>query len=131
MPNARFVMLAAAAALVLACAGDNAIGPNDLQVTNVPDDFEFHASNLATVTQRLTYTWQNSGTTATVDQASAITAGIVTVTIKDGSNIQVYDRDQKNTGSFDTVTGTAGSWNIQVVLSGASGTVSFHIQKKP
>jgi hypothetical protein len=133
MRLARFATLVAAGAVLalVACNGDNAIGPNEFQVSNTPDDFSWQAGNLNNVTQRFTYTWQNSGTVATVNQTSAITAGTVTLTIKDASDIQVYAADQKNGGAFDTLLGTTGPWTIQLFISGASGTVSFGVQKKP
>jgi hypothetical protein len=133
MHHTRSATLAAAglALLLAACAGDNSVGPgNQLEVTNVPDSFQWQVSNLSNVTQRFTYTWQNTGVIATVNQASAITAGVVTVTIRDGSGIEVFVGNQTNTGTFDTGLGTTGSWTIEVVLSGASGTVNFRVDKK-
>jgi len=132
MHHTRSATLAAAGlALLAACAGDNSVGPgNQLEVTNVPDSFQWQVSNLSNVTQRFTYTWQNTGVIATVNQASAITAGVVTVTIRDGSGIEVFVGNQTNTGTFDTGLGTTGSWTIEVVLSGASGTVNFRVDKK-
>ncbi len=114
-----------------ACGGGNVIGPdNQLQVTNAADNFQWQASNLSNVTQTLSYTWQNSGTLAHVDNSSSITGGTATLTITDAGSTQVYSGSLAS-ASTDTGAGTAGSWKIEVKLSGVTGTLNFRVQKKP
>ena len=111
---------------LLSCADANLIGPaNALEIANTPDAFEWQVSVLENVTQTLTYTWQNSGTTANVDQSSSITAGTASVTITDADGMQVYSSSLGQDGTFTTDAGTAGGWTIEVVLSGVDGTLNF------
>ncbi len=72
----RFVGASLAGAILLACGGATLIGPeNELQVSNDTDRFEWQASMLENVTQTLSYKWQNTATSANIDQSSSITSG--------------------------------------------------------
>ena len=128
----RLHRLAAALLLVgvAACDSGNVIGPeNEPEVTNVADNFQWQVSNLNNVTQTLTYTWQNTGTMANVDQATSPSGGSATLTIRDADGAQVYSRGLSENGTFQTDTGTSGSWTIVAELSGADGTFNFRVQK--
>jgi len=128
----RLHRLAAALLLVgvAACDSGNVIGPeNEPEVTNVADNFQWQVSNLSNVTQTLTYTWQNTGTVANVDQATSPSGGSATLTIRDADGTQVYGRGLSENGTFQTDTGPSGSWTIVVELSGADGTFNFRVQK--
>ncbi|MDH3497072.1 MAG: hypothetical protein OER21_09925 [Gemmatimonadota bacterium] len=115
---------------VAACDSGSVIGPdNQLQVTNATDNFQLQASALDNVSQTLTYTWQNTGTSANINQSGTLTAGSATLTIEDDAGTQVYSRSLGETGTFQTTAGTAGVWTIRVVLSGMSGTLNFRAQK--
>ena len=85
--------------------------------------------SLDNVTQTLTYNWQNTGTSANVNQATSPSGGSATLTISDADGTQVYSRNLSETGTFQTDAGAAGSWTIVVELSGASGTFNFRVQK--
>lgn len=115
---------------VAACDGGSVIGPaNQLQVTNATDNFQLQASALDNVSQTLTYTWQNTGTSANINQSGTLTAGSAVLTIEDDAGTQVYSRSLGETGTFQTTAGTAGVWTIRVVLSGMSGALNFRAQK--
>src|SRR5512134_1673430 len=79
-------------AFTYGCDGDsNPIAPsNQPEVANAPDTFQFQASNVARTTQTLTYSWTNTGSVADVNQSGQITSGEAVLTIRDGSNAQVY-----------------------------------------
>jgi hypothetical protein len=51
-------------------------------VTNATDDFQFQVSDLKDVTQTLTCSWSNTGDSANVNQASSLTGGSATLTIR-------------------------------------------------
>ena len=124
----------AALVLVLAAYGcgsaNNPIGPsNQPEVANAPDTFQFQASNLTRTTQTLGYSWTNTGSLADVNQSGQVTSGEAVLTIRDGSNMQVYSRDLKNTGTFITSAGATGSWRIEVRLTDVTGTLNFRVQK--
>lgn len=113
------------------CAADgNLIGPeNQLEVSNTPDSFEWQVSALSAVTQTLTYTWANGGTTANVNQSSSLGSGSADLRITDADGMEVYSRSLASNGTFQTGTGTAGDWTVTVALSKANGTLNFRLQK--
>ena len=119
-------------AFTYGCDGDsNPIAPsNQPEVGNAPDTFQFQASNVARTTQTLTYSWTNTGSVADVNQSGQITSGEAVLTIRDGSNAQVYSRDLKSTGTFTTSSGATGPWRIEVRLTEVTGTLNFRVQKR-
>ncbi len=127
----RCLLMALLVGLV-ACDGDNAIGPrNHLEVTNATDDFQFQVSNLRNVTQALTYDWSNTGDSANVNQASVVTGGTATVTIRGPGGATLYQSSLANNGTFHSQLGTPGTWRIEVVLVDADGTLNFRVQRAP
>lgn len=124
--------LAVAFALSAGCSSDNVIGPNNqLQVTNTADDFQFQVSNLNNVTQTLTYNWSNTGDSANVNQASSLTGGSATLTIRGPTGTVLYQSGLQNNGTFHSLKGTTGTWQIQVELSKSDGALNFRVQKAP
>lgn len=114
------------------CSSDNVIGPgNQLQVTNAPDDFQFQVSNLSNVTQTLIYDWSNTGDSANVNQASSLTGGSAALTIRGPTGTLLYQSGLESNGTFHTVKDASGTWQIQVVMSKADGTLNFRVQKAP
>ena len=119
-------------ALLVASCGDNAnpIGPsNQPEIANNRDNFQFQASNLSRTTQTLTYTWENTGATANVNQSGQVSSGTATLIIRQPSGAEVYSRDLSSTGTFTTSTGAPGNWRIEVRLSNVTGTLNFRVQK--
>ncbi len=128
---ALFAALAVFAALAGCGSGNSALNPLfQPQVGNAPDNFQFQSTGVSNVTQTLTYTWQNTGIAATVNQATTITAGQAILTIRDANGVQVYMADLLNNGTFDTGTGQTGNWTIVLTLTNYSGTLNFRVQKK-
>jgi hypothetical protein len=122
--------LIAGAAIVGGCGGNNPIGPsNQPEVANNRDNFQFQASNLQGTSQTLTYTWENTGTAANVNQSGQISSGAARLTLRDGSGAEVYTRSLTETGTFVTAAGIAGNWRIEVRLDDVTGTLNFRAQK--
>ena len=99
------------------------------QIVNQTDNFSLQATNVTGVTQTLPYTWQNTGTSANVNQATQLTGGSATLTILDASNQQVYSNSLTANGTFPTLSGTTGGWTIRLVLNDFRGTINFRVQK--
>jgi hypothetical protein len=119
-------------ALLAACSSTNTIGPgNQLQVGNLTDDFQFQVTALSNVSQTLTYTWANTGDSANVNQASSLTGGSATLTIRGPTGTLLYQTGLQNNGTYHTQKGTVGNWQIQVVLDKAGGALNFRVQKAP
>lgn len=118
------------ALLVAGCDGDNLIGPdNALEVNNATDTFQWQVSALSSVTQTLTYTWENTGTTANVNQSASLTAGSAMLRVADAQGVEVYARSLGENGTFQTSEGSEGSWTVTVKLSEANGTFNFRLEK--
>lgn len=118
--------------VVLSACGSSSTGPLapfQPQINNAPDNFQFQATGVTNVTWTFTYTWSNSGTAASVNQATTITAGTATVTILDANSTQVYTKDLSANGTFTTSAGVTGNWTIKVVFTNYSGTPNFRVQK--
>lgn len=119
-------------ATVAGCGGGgSALNPQfQPQVTNQADNFQFQTTGITNITQTLQYTWQDSGTLASINQACSITGGTATLTILDANGTQVYSASLAANGTFTTSpAGVAGNWTIKVVLSNVSGTLNFRVQK--
>ncbi len=117
-------------ALALAACGDDTLAPFQPEIGNSADTFQFQVTALTNVTTTVEYPWQNTGTSANVNQSTSLTAGAASVTITDASGATVYSKALTDNGTFQTSAGQAGSWRIRVVLQGASGAVNFRVQKR-
>jgi len=114
-----------------ACDSANLIGPdNQLEVNTAADNFQFQVSALDNVSEDLSYTWENTGTQATVDISQAITGGTALLTITDAAGTVVLQDDIGNNNDTDTSVGVAGTWSIDIDLAGATGTINFRVQRK-
>ncbi|MBT8208018.1 MAG: hypothetical protein KJO18_07085 [Acidimicrobiia bacterium] len=113
-----------------ACGGNNVIGPeNQLEVTNVPDSFEWQVTALDNVSQTFTYAWGNTGTAANVNQSSALASGTASLRITDAGGVEVYSRSLSEDGTFVTGSGMAGTWTVTVTLEDVDGTLNFRLEK--
>lgn len=118
--------------LLLTGCGDSpaGIGPeNQLEVTNALDQFQFQLTALNDVSDRRGYDWENTGTQATIDISEAITDGSAILTILDAAGTVMYEADIAEDGDATTAVGMPGTWRIEVVLSGTTGTFNFRVQK--
>ena len=131
MKTLRMLALSAALmAAVAACGDSNVIGPdNQLEVTNAQDNFQLQVSALDEVSQTLEYSWQNTGTQATIDVSQAITSGTAILTLTDADGTVVYQEDLADDSDGQTLVGVAGAWGIRLVLDGVNGTFNFRAQR--
>ena len=119
-----------ALAVALGCSSSSGPGIQP-EITNVTDNFQYQVSAVDGYTGTLTYYWQHTGTVASVNQATTVTAGTMTLVIRDANNVEVYNQSLATNGTLDTSAGSAGQWRIIVTYTNASGTVNFRVQKKP
>jgi len=100
------------------------------QVSNATDTFAFQSTGVTGVTQVLHYAWQTTGTLASINQATTLTAGTAAVTISDANGKVVYTGNLASNGTFPSATGAGpGTWTIDVALNNYSGTLNFRVQK--
>ena len=109
--------------------GDDSSPGKDLQVSNQVDTFQFQVTDTKNYSHTYSYTWSNTGTLASVNQACSISGGDATLIIKDASGTTVYTKSLKANGTFPTLTGTTGNWTISVHAADVSGTLNFRVQK--
>jgi len=115
----------------LGCGSDPA--PTSLssfqpEIINAQDSFQFQATGLTGVTTTVTYTWDNTGTQATVNHSSAITAGTTLMELLDDSGVMVYSDSLKASANEPTAAGVAGTWTVRVTLTGVRGTLNFRAE---
>ncbi len=118
--------------ILISCSEEtNTLSPAfEPEIINNTDSFEFQATGVDNVSQTLTYTWENTGTQANINQASNITSGSATLKIEDANGDVVYQKDLKENGSFTSVFGFSGDWKITVTLSKMSGDINFRVEKR-
>lgn len=120
----------AAGALILAACGDSTTAPGtNPEIINTVDNFQYQVSDIQQFSGTQTYSWQNSGTTATVNQSASIASGSATLVLKDANGVQVYSRSLADNGTFTSAAGAAGVWTVRVVYSSVSATVNFRLDK--
>ena len=120
------------AGMFAGCGGGNSALNSQFQpqVANQQDNFQFQSTGVQNVTQTLTYTWQNTGTAASINQACTAAPGTAFLHLLDAGGNSVYSADLAANGTFSSITGTAGTWTIRVVLTNVNGTLNFRVQKK-
>ena len=128
-PLSRLVLAPIALALGLASCQDNPLAPFEPEVLNTVDSFELQATDVTHVNSTLSYSWENTGTAANVNQATVLSAGSAMLLLRDASGTTVYQKDLRENGSFPSATGTPGTWTIEVQLSDCSGTLNFRSEK--
>jgi hypothetical protein len=120
----------AVGALVVTGCGSSPTSPGvNPEVANLTDTFQFQVTSMTNYTRTLTYSWENTGTVANVDQSCAITAGAGTLTLLDANGTQVYQRSLSLGGSAPSDPGVAGTWTIRVSFAETDGTINFRAQK--
>lgn len=127
----RWITVAVVAAALTACNDSSTSPGREPQVVNATDNFQYQISDIRGFTGSHVYSWQNTGTTAKINQATAITSGAVTLVLRDASGTQVYSRSLADNGTFASNAGVAGQWTIVVTYTSASATVNFRVDKAP
>lgn len=130
MKYRRAKTLVGLVALFAACSSGNVTGPeNQPEIVNNTDSFEFQVTGLDNVSETLSYTWQNTGAQANVNRSSSVSHGTGTLIVRDAEGTEVFRGDLGENSTVATSSGVAGTWQIQVVLSGVSGTLNFRLEK--
>lgn len=120
-----FLSLLVLAGLPLVGCNDDPFAPYEPEIANVADSFSLQATGVEGVSLTRDYAWQNTGTTANVNQATTVTKGTATLRILDDAGVQVYSKNLATNGTATTSAGQAGMWTIRIILTDYSGTVNF------
>jgi hypothetical protein len=113
----------------LSACGSDPLGPFQPQISNVADNFQLQATNVANVTTTVNYPWTNSGTQATINHSTVTSAGTTLLVIKDGVGATVYSKALSPSLNEPTIVGQAGTWSVQLTITNYSGTLNFRAQK--
>lgn len=129
----RLVILAGFSAIAMGLACGNSTGPLapfQPQISNLTDNFQLQATGVTNATWTYNYRWQNTGDSATINQATTVSGGSAVVTIQDSTGKQLYSQSLTANGTFGMVKGIHGRWYVEVQFTNYSGTVNFRVQKQ-
>lgn len=104
---------------------------NDPQVVNTPERFEFSATDLRNVHDRLTWTWANSAPKAALRHDSFIHHGYGILIIHDAAGQMVDSTLLELNLEAETRAGTPGNWTLELILASARGRADFTLTPKP
>jgi hypothetical protein len=114
-------------ATATAC-GSDPLAPFEPQISNAAGNFQLQATNVASVTTTLTYSWANSGTRATINHSTVTSAGTTLLVIRDGAGVTVYSKALSPSLNEPTAVGQAGTWSVQLTTTNYSGDLNFRAQ---
>jgi hypothetical protein len=128
-PHLIIAVFAATALVMIGCSDKNPIAPFQPEVINNADAFQFQITKARNVSTTLNYSWTNSGTRATINHSTALTAGSAVVTVYDANNQQVYTRGLLASGTEQSTVGVTGAWRIKIVFADFDGAANFRVEK--
>lgn len=127
----RMLALFAALTVMTACSDSTApLAMFEPEVTNATDSFQLQATNVDGVGTTVQYSWENTGSQASIDHSTTTADGVASLVIRDAVGSIVYERALSPSLNEDSASGETGTWTITVVLSEYSGTLNFRAQKK-
>ena len=126
----KVLFLAFLLSILFAGCTESALAPQfEPEVSNKTDSFEFQASGLTGITETLKYNWSNTGVKANINQSTTTSGGTATLVLRDVSNLEVYNRNLSENGTFFSQEGQTGTWEIVIVLNDFHGTINFRVEK--
>jgi hypothetical protein len=120
--------------LVLGCLDSivREVAPeNDPVVVNTPQQFQFTATDLRNVNDKLTFVWPNSGTKAALHHDSFIHHGYGILVINDAAGQMVDSTLLELDLDTETGIGTPGNWTLTLIFASARGRVDFTLTPEP
>jgi len=118
--------------MLCACGSDptDPLATFEPQVSNAADNFQLQATDVTHVGTVVQYSWQNTGTQASVDHSTTTSGGGAALIIRDAGGATVYNSTLVSSLNEDTLSGATGTWTILLTLNDYSGTLNFRVQKK-
>lgn len=129
LASPRSLGLAAILGAGLIACSSNPLEPFQPEISNATDNFALQATAVAGVTSTQTYSWNNTGTRATVNHSTTTSAGTAQLTIRDATGTVVYTRVLVPSLNEPTAQGMPGTWSIVLTMTTYSGTLNFRTQK--
>ena len=129
IPNRSIARTLAVLGLFAVASCNDPLSPFQPELANATDNFQLQATGVTSVTATKTYSWVNTGTRASINHSTTTSAGSAQLTIRDAAGVTVYDKALAPSLNEATATGSAGTWTVQLRLTGYSGTLNFRAQK--
>ncbi len=125
-------LIVVALLMLSACGSDptDPLADFEPQVNNATDSFQLQASDVTDVGAVLQYSWENTGSLASVDHSTTTAGGGAGLVIRDADDTIVYEQGLAPSLNEDTAAGSPGTWTITLGLTDYSGTLNFRVQKK-
>ena len=120
--------LASLALVGAGCSDKNPLAAFEPEIVNTADNFQFQATGVTNVSTVLTYSWENSGTRATIDHSSAVADGTTRLQILDADGVEVYSDSLRASVQHESAAGQAGTWTVRVTLQNVDGTLNFRAE---
>lgn len=128
-PVSLVSQFARVALLLSFVACSDPLAPFQPEVTSATDNFQLQATGVTNLTTTRTYSWSNTGSRATINHSTTIGGGAARLVVRDAAGAVVYDRALAPSLNEPTTAGTAGTWKVELHLTGYSGTLNFRAQK--
>jgi hypothetical protein len=104
---------------------------NNPQVVNTPEKFQFTATDLRNVNDRVSTVWTNSAPKAKLIHDSFIHHGYGVLVITDAAGVTVDSTLLELNLEAETRPGVPGNWTLTLIFAGARGRVNFTLTPEP
>jgi len=104
---------------------------NEPQIVNTAEKFQFIATDLRNVNDRVSTVWANSAPKAKLIHDSFIHHGYGVLVITDGAGVTVDSTLLELNLEAETRVGVPGNWTLTLILAGARGRVNFTLTPEP
>lgn len=129
----RFTVLLVLAAILMTAgcsnSGRNPLAAFEPEIITTADAFQFQVTDASSVSTTVSYSWENTGTRATVNHSTVTNRGSATVYVLDADSVQVYTAGLVSSLNETTLDGAAGTWTVRVVFADYSGTANFRVER--
>lgn len=124
-------MILVAGPLLVGCGDDDPPTSPGIQpeIVNTTDNFQYQVTAVVDYSGTDSYTWENTGTQATINQSTTVSLGSATLVLLDADGTMVYSRSLAENGTFTTEAGTAGAWTVRIIYVETNATVNFRADK--
>jgi len=99
------------------------------EIVNAADHFSYQVSSIQGYSGTDSYSWQNAGAQATINQSCSFAAGAAILIVLDDSGTQVYEHSLSENGTFTTAAGVPGAWTIRILYDNTNATVNFRADR--
>ena len=104
---------------------------NEPQVIDTPEKFQFTATDLRNVNDRVSAVWPNSAPKAKLIHDSFIHHGYGLLIVTDAAGVTVDSTLLELNLESETRSGVPGNWTLTLILAGARGRVNFTLTPEP